>query len=127
MGVCRMIFFFTTNQSVANKAATFLDGACGYPNPESKTDRAVNIIAHSNGNMFIVPMPEGVYAPKILRYLDARDILPNGRKLDPVIDTVAEAQAKLQALKDSGVKVTDIDYFALVSSSVARAAGFVFE
>jgi hypothetical protein len=51
-------------------------------------------------------------------------MLAAGRRLDGVINTVAEAQAKLPELRSQGVKVTDADFFALVSDTVAIAAGF---
>ena len=60
----------------------------------------------------------------VLAYLDARQMLAAGRRLDGVINTVAEAQAKLPELRSQGVKVTDADFFALVSDTVAIAAGF---
>ena len=87
-----MIYLFTTNQTVANFAASKLDNLCGYPNPDTLTDRAVPVIQHPTKSWWIVPIPDGVYGPKLKVYMDAHGQIPSDRINDPILDTVADAQ-----------------------------------
>lgn len=118
------LYLFTTSSNVAVKVCAAIDTALGYPNPATATLRAVNPILHTNGNWWLVPLPEALYSPKVKKALELRGLLPASRKDDLVIDTVAEAQAKLADIKAAGTADNAADNFAIITTKVAESGGF---
>lgn len=114
-----MRYIITEDRETAEKYRDELDVLCGYPNPATLTEHAVAIESLPDGR-FAVPVPDGVYAPKLARYIMALDALPAARQDDLTATSDSEVAAAKKALEDSG-KLSktppkgDVNNYVLVS------------
>lgn len=68
------VFLFFRNIDTATNALAQLDEALGYPNPSTKTDRAVAGVIHSNGTNCIVRISIApVFSPRFGRDIDVAE------------------------------------------------------
>jgi len=132
------LFLHTTDRAVAEAFCAELDAQCGYPNPATLTERAVAIQEVEGG--FVVPVTE-VYAPALRKYLDAKEALPEERREEAPLESVADIQAhselaaeeivlgKVGAVQEKGDVVPEekspddkpaISNFVFISRSVAK-------
>lgn len=109
-------FLLTDSREQAQAYVAALDKLCGYPNPKTATLTSVAIEELKDGR-FLVPLPDGVFAPVLNKYLASREALPSDRKAEPAVVTAKDAVIKDQPL---GSKEQTISKFAVVSDTAAK-------
>ena len=109
-------FLITDSLEQAQAYVAALDKLCGYPCAPTKTETSVRIETLKDGR-FLVPLPDGVFAPVIGKYLESRAALPIDRQKEAAVATAKDVVLKDQPLgtKDSAT----ITKFCVVSDTVA--------
>lgn len=88
-------YLFTTTIAVAQEYCAKLNAMCGYPDMGTLTFQATEIAPTKDGYSVIVP--DGLWAPKIRKYIDCRSVLPVSRQADNPIAVVSNVKPALDA------------------------------
>lgn len=100
-------WFYTTNANTAEAFSKALNEACGYPNRATLTERAVAIQTNATktATNYWVIVPDGVYAPKLLSYIQTVKVLPEKRQTDIVLTNETQLATALAKASTNTVPI----------------------
>ena len=92
------VYLYVRSVDMLTNKLALINTALGYPNPATKTERAIDYKILSNGTNAIIRIDiSAVWSPKAGRYVDwadkVKDQLTKAQWDMPVVDTLSELQA----------------------------------